>query len=131
MTVSAEGRVENQKLNQTAPLGVVWLGFWFSTRFTRKTLDQSRGKGNCRQSDLVFRPPEWSLVSEMRFLTSRKPKFFHDFAATWKLYKKIYLFRIVLSRYCNDNWLSSFALFFNTLIVKIHILNIFTFYCYN
>ena len=30
MTVSAEGRVENQKLN---------LSFWFSTRFTGKTFD--------------------------------------------------------------------------------------------
>ena len=38
MTVSAEGRVENQKLNQTAALS-----FWFSTRFTRKTLDHSVG----------------------------------------------------------------------------------------
>ena len=34
MTVSAEGRVENQKL---------WLSFWFSTRFTRKKFCHSRG----------------------------------------------------------------------------------------
>ena len=33
--LSAEGRVENQKL--------VWLSFWFSTRFTRETFDQSGG----------------------------------------------------------------------------------------
>ena len=33
----AEGQVESQKL------GVVWLSFWFSTRFTRKKLDHSCG----------------------------------------------------------------------------------------
>ena len=47
MPVSAEGRVEHQKLNQTAPLGVVWLSFWCSTRFTRKKLDHSGGSCLC------------------------------------------------------------------------------------
>ena len=30
--VFAEGRVENQKLNQMTPYGAVWLSYWFSTR---------------------------------------------------------------------------------------------------
>ena len=32
LTVSAEGRVEHQKLNQTTPYGAVWLSFWCPTR---------------------------------------------------------------------------------------------------
>ena len=39
MTVSAEG-VENQKLNNGSS-AIVWLSFWFSTRFTRKKLGLS------------------------------------------------------------------------------------------
>ena len=43
MPVSTEGRVKQQKLNQTARLGVVWLSFWCSTRFTRRKLYHSGG----------------------------------------------------------------------------------------
>ena len=43
MPVSAEGRVEHQKLNQTEPYGAVWLSFWCSTRFTGKKSVPSNG----------------------------------------------------------------------------------------
>ena len=36
VTVSAEGRVENQKTQPNGSSAVVLLSFWFSTRFTRK-----------------------------------------------------------------------------------------------
>ena len=39
----AKCRVEHENLNQTTPQGVVWLSFWFSTRFTRKKRVHSRG----------------------------------------------------------------------------------------
>ena len=34
--VSAKGRVEHQKMNQTAALAAVWLSFWCSTHFAAK-----------------------------------------------------------------------------------------------
>ena len=40
VTVSTDGRVEHQKLNQK---GAVWLSFWCSTRFTRKKRVHSSG----------------------------------------------------------------------------------------
>ena len=41
VTVSAEGRVEHQKLNQTTPYGAVWLSFWCSTRPSADTVTKS------------------------------------------------------------------------------------------
>ena len=67
MNVSAEGQVENQKLNQTAALlsfgsAVVWLRFWFSTRFTRKNLTTLLGFAFSPNYNLLRRRLSWTAV---------------------------------------------------------------------
>ena len=54
MTVSAEGRVENQKLNQTAALLSFGWVFGFQLDSLEKHFDYSNGKGKYQKSGQVF-----------------------------------------------------------------------------
>ena len=81
MLVSAEGRVEHQKQNQTAtfqwPVGFVF-GVQLDYSCRKKSVPsngRNRVKVNSTRVIRFFLPIEWSLVSIMRFFKSRKGQF--------------------------------------------------------